>query len=198
MNQATSAVLTELKDLLILSEELGLLEGRKVTPEKFKKIVPKLAKRTEKILIALEKDESDYTDPNYVTQELEDEYKNALRSAEKADKAITKLVKGVKTEARYRSVHRSPGYVPKGMGDYDPPDEGPERENDLSREQDKYLVDIYKMVRALTDGVRKLYDDLEGVLDPKTFKLLEDYEYALEDLEGAMTGVCRAADIRGI
>lgn len=96
MNQEANSVLATLKDLLLLKEELGLLEGRKVTPEQFKRILPKLAKRTEKLVQMLEQDEPDYTDENNVTEAVEDYYREALEYAREADTLITKLVRGMK------------------------------------------------------------------------------------------------------
>lgn len=192
MHSDLNTTLTELREALTLTDDLGLLEGKPVSPEKFKKVLPALAKRTEKLVLLLEDVEPDYVDPSSVTEKVERYYRDAVQAAQKADKLITKLVKSVKSEAR-----RYHG-TPRGMGDYDPPDDGPERENTLDKQDRARLKKFWQMANALTQGVLKLADDVEGKINPKTFSVFEDYAAELEELESSLRMACRELKIKGV
>lgn len=73
-----------------------------------------------------------------------------------------------------------------------------ERENNLSREQRAALKKIYQFAHALTQGADKVANDLEDVLDKKTFSVLSDYAVAMEAAEGSLRAACLELKIKGV
>lgn len=90
MNTPTNDALATLKDLLLLKEELGLLEGKKVTPEQFKRILPKLTKRTEKLARDLEYAE-DFLADESMPLDVRDDFKLVMKYMEEANDFLYKL-----------------------------------------------------------------------------------------------------------
>ena len=186
MNQDFNTTLTELREALTLLADTGLLEGKKVTPEKFWKVLPTIAKRTEKLWEMLDRESEDYISKFSASLELEDQYRDALEAAERATELVKRLLKmkSSKTEARRR---HQPGRGAEA-----------ERETNLSPASEATLKKLYMYAKGLTDGVDKLAEDLEDVLDAKTFDLFSDYVVEIEEVYSSLRMACRDAGVKGV